>query len=136
MSSTFWGVGFRPAEILKRITLSAVVALSLPAAHWCMAQAKQPKPNPFAKPEDESKPDPIPEFKLDRVLPTIPIPHDRPAYNFQMRASLHHRDNQGIWFPAPAFKPPIKTSTSSARLPDPLPVLKVVNRTGKADVRP
>jgi len=131
VSSSFWRVGFRPAEILKRITLSAVVALSVPAAHWCMAQ----QPNPYAKPADEAKPDPIPEFKLDRVLPTIPIPHDRPAFNVQMvDASLHHRDNQGIWVLNFAYKPVrIRTLDLPGKGRRQIHYLyyKVVNRTGK-----
>src|SRR4029077_11979484 len=131
VSSSFWGVGFRPAEILKRITLSAVVGLTRPAAHGGMAQ----QPNPFAKPADEAKPDPIPEFKLDRVLPTIPIPHDRPAFNFQMvDASLHHRDNQAIWVLNFRFKPlRIKSIDLPGKGRRQIHYLyyKVVNRTGK-----
>src|SRR4051812_1332526 len=94
--------------MLKRVTLSAMVALALPAAHWCMAQAQdaQPKANRFAKPEDNDRPKPVPEFKLDKTLRTVPVPRDRPAFNVHMvNASLLPRDKQGIWVLDFAFKP-------------------------------
>lgn len=122
----------RPAEILKRVTLAAIVALSLPAAHWCMAQ--QPKANPFAKPEDQDRPEPVPPFKLDKVLRTVPVPRDRPAFNVQMvNASLLPRDKQGIWVLDFAFKPlRIRTVDIPGKGRRPIHYLyyKVVNRTG------
>jgi hypothetical protein len=105
VSSIIWKVGFRPTGILARIAISSVVGLAL-AAHCCLAQEHaQGKPNPFAKPEDEKKPAEIPEFKLDRVLPTVAVAHDRPKFNIQMvSAALLPRDKQGIWVLDFSFK--------------------------------
>ena len=106
MSRTPWWAGFRPAEVFKRMTVAAVVAMSLPAAHWCTAQVPKQEPNPFRKAEDETKPEVVPPFQLERTLHTIPVPHDRPAFNYQMvDASLQNRDKQGIWVLDFAFKP-------------------------------
>jgi hypothetical protein len=119
------------------MTLAAAVAVALPlsAVHWCMAQAGGQQPNPFHKAEDDAKPDPVPPFKLERTLPTVAVPHDRPAFNYQMvDASLHHRDKQGIWVLDFAFKP---LRIRSVPFPDQgrtklvhYLYYKVVNRTG------
>lgn len=105
MSSSIWKVGFRPTGIVARFALSSMVGLAL-AAHCCLAQ--QPpgdKPNPFAKQEDLKKPEEIPEFKLDRVLPTVAVAHDRPKYNVEMvSAAPLPRDKQGIWVLDFSFK--------------------------------
>jgi hypothetical protein len=104
VSSFIWNVGFRPTGIVTRFTLSSVVGLAL-AAHCCMAQQPPAKANPFAKPEDEKRPDPIAEFKLDRVLPTVAVAHDRPRFNVHMvSAALLPRDKQGIWVLDFSFK--------------------------------
>jgi hypothetical protein len=104
VSSFTWKVGFRPTGIVARIALSSVVGLAL-ATHCCLAQQPQAKANPYAKPADEQRPDEIPEFKLDRVLPTVAVAHDRPAYNVQMvNAALLPRDKQGIWVLDFSFK--------------------------------
>jgi hypothetical protein len=100
-------MNLRPVEIGKRMLVSAAVALMLPAAHWCMAQDPPgDQPNPFAKKEDQDRPEPVPEFKLEKTLPTIPVPRDRRQFNLEMvNASLHHRDKQGIWVLDFSFKP-------------------------------
>ena len=104
MSSTHSKAGLRPASIVARIALSSVVGLAL-TVHCCLAQDPQAKANPFAKPVDEQKPEEIPEFKLDRVLPTVAVAHDRPKFNIQMvNASLLPRDKQGIWVLDFSFK--------------------------------
>jgi len=62
--------------------------------------------NKFHKPEDDARPEPVPPFNLDRTLKTVPVPHDRPAFNVQMvDASLLPRDKQGIWVLDFKFKP-------------------------------
>jgi hypothetical protein len=87
------------------MAVAAAVAMLLPAAHWCIAQAPK-EPNRFQKPEDNDKPEPIPDFRLERALRTIPVPHDRRTFNYQMvDASLHHRDKQGLWVLDFSFKP-------------------------------
>jgi hypothetical protein len=61
--------------------------------------------NKYQKPEDDARPAPIPEFKLDRVLKTVPVPRDRRAYNVEMvDASLLPRDKKGIWVLDFSFK--------------------------------
>ena len=48
----------------------------------------------------------LPEVKLVPDLRTIPVPHDRPAFNVQMvNASLLPRNKEGIWVLDFAFKP-------------------------------
>ena len=133
MSSFIWKVGFRPTGIVTRIAVSSVVGLAL-VAQCCMAQQPPAKANPFAKPEDEKKPDEIPEFKLDRVLPTVAVAHDRPRFNVQMvNASLLPRDKQGIWVLDFAYKP-LRIITldipGKGRRQIHYLYYKVVNRTG------
>jgi hypothetical protein len=100
--SSLWGVGFRPTPILARMVFPTVVGLAL-IAHACMAQQA---PNKYAKPEDAGLPKAVPPFQLDRTLPTVPVAHDRRAYNVHMvNASLLPRDKQGIWVLDFAFKP-------------------------------
>jgi hypothetical protein len=100
-----------------------------------MGQAPKQQPNPFGKAEDDAKPEPVPPFKLERTLPTVPVPHDRPAFNYQMvDASLHHRDKQGIWVLDFAFKPlrirtvPFRDQGRNKQVH--YLYYKVVNRTG------
>ena len=82
-----------------------------------------------------TSPDPIPEVKLVPDLHTIPVPHDRPAFNVQMvNASLLPRDKEGIWVLDFAFKPlRIKTVDipGVGRRQVHYLYYKVVNRTGK-----
>jgi len=133
VSSFIWKVGFQPAGIVARIALSSVVGLAL-AAPCCMAQQPQAKANPFAKPEDEKLPDPIPDFKFDRVLHTVAVAHDRPAYNVHMvSAALLPRDKQGIWVLDFSFKPLRIVSVDvpgKGRRQVHYLYYKVVNRTG------
>jgi hypothetical protein len=96
------------------MTVAAIVAMSLPAAHWCTAQVPKQQPNPYRKAEDEARPELVPPFQLERTLHTIPVPHDRPRFNYQMvDASLQNRDKQGIWVLDFAFKdqPPLRIRT-------------------------
>jgi hypothetical protein len=127
-------VGIRPAALLKWMSVLAVVGLWLPAAHWCLAQAPEAKANRYAKPQDEARPNAIADFKLDQVLPTVPVRRDRPSYNYQMvDASLHHRDKRGIWVLDISFKPiRIKTVEIPGKGRRQIHYLyyKVVNRTG------
>ncbi len=68
-------------------------------------------------------------------LHTIPVPHDRPAFNLQMvNAALLPRDKDGIWVLDFAFKPlRIKTVDIPGEGRRQIHYLyyKVVNRTGK-----
>jgi len=131
--SIIWKAGFGPAVIVTRIALSAVVGLAV-TAPCCMAQAPQAKANPFAKAEDTKVPDPVPEFKLDRVLHTVAVAHDRPRFNVQMvNASLLPRDKQGIWVLDFSYKP-LRIVTvdvpGKGRRQVHYLYYKVVNRTG------
>jgi hypothetical protein len=95
----------------------AVATLMLAAAHWCMAypaagqernaqDQPQGKENPYHKPEDDLRPDPVRSFKLDKTLKTIPVPKDKVLFNYRMvDASLLPRDKKGIWVLDFAFKP-------------------------------
>ncbi|HZW30386.1 MAG TPA: hypothetical protein VFF52_06725 [Isosphaeraceae bacterium] len=138
MSQSLWWTGLRPAKAFQRLAVSTVVALTVPAVHWCMAQAPKQQANPFAKAEDEARPEPIPEFKLQKTLRTVPVPRDRPAYNYQMvDTSLLNRDKQGIWVLDFAFKdhPPLRIRTVPVRDQGKNKhvlylYFKVVNRTG------
>jgi hypothetical protein len=89
--------------------------LTLGAAHWGMARQQDPQagnqapgadqpakepgqPNPYHKPEDDIRPEPVPPFRLEKTLKTIPVPRDRVLYNYEMvDASLLPRDKKGIW---------------------------------------
>lgn len=124
--------------------MPAVAAMTLSAAHWCMAQPPQqgqggganaPAGNPFHKPEDDERPGAIPEFRLDRTLKTVAVPRDRTAFNYQMvDASLLPRDKKGIWVLDIAFKPlRIRTVEVPGKGRRQVHYLyyKVVNRTGQ-----
>jgi hypothetical protein len=119
----------------------------LSAAHWCMARpaqdpavnppagAQQPaKGNPYHKPEDDTRPDPVPQFTLGRTLKTVPVPRDKQAFNVQMvDASLLPRDKKGIWVLDFAFKPIRIRSVEvpgKGRMQVHYLYYKVVNRTG------
>ena len=132
MSSPISKMRFRPAGIVIRIALSSAFLVAF-AAQSGMAQA-QDKPNPYAKPEDETRPQPIPDFKLPKTLPTVAVAHDRAEYNVQMvNASLLPRDKQGIWVLDFSYKPlRIKTVDvpGKGRLQIHYLYYKVVNRTG------
>jgi hypothetical protein len=83
------------ARALKPWLLAAMVAILAVGPRLCPAQ----------EPEKLRGPDPIPEDKLVPDLHTIPVPHDRPAFNVQMvNASLLPRDKEGIWVLDFAFK--------------------------------
>jgi hypothetical protein len=139
------GQGFQLAAILKWAALPLVAGLTLSVAHWCMARPVQAEANPpaqaggqqnkFHKPEDDERPQPVPEFKLDRTLKTVPVPRDRPAFNFQMvDASLLPRDKQGIWVLDFKFKPlRLRTVDIPGKGRRQIHYLyyMVVNRTGK-----
>src|SRR5262249_9436119 len=77
----------------------------------------------------------VPEVELVPVLHTIPVPHDRPAFNVQMvSTALLPRDKEGIWVLDFAFKPlRIKTVEISGKGRRQIHYLyyKVANRPGK-----
>jgi hypothetical protein len=139
------GRDFRLAVIGKWAALPVVAGLTLSAAHWCMARPIQQNANPpvqgggqankFHKPEDDARPKPVPPFNLDRTLKTVPVPRDRPAFNYQMvDASLLPRDKQGIWVLDFKFKPlRIRTVDIPGKGRRQVHYLyyMVVNRTGK-----
>ncbi len=112
------------AQLIKPWVLTAVLALIVAAPSWCLAQ-----------PEKLPGPPEIPEVKLVPDLHTIPVPHDRTAFNVQMvNASLLPRDKEGIWVLDFAFKPlRIKTVDIPGKGRRQIHYLyyKVVNRTGK-----
>jgi hypothetical protein len=135
------GRTFRPARAWKWAALPVAAVLTLSAAHWGMAQPVQqgangaPGKNKYSKPEDDDRPPAVPEFHLDRVLKTVPVPVDRPRYNFHMvNASLLPRDKQGIWVLDFSFKP-LRIVTvdipGKGRRQIHYLYYKVVNRTGK-----
>ena len=112
------------AQAFKPWVLRAVIAIVASAPSWCAAQDNK-LPGP----------DPIPEAKLVPDLRTIPVPHDRPAFNVQMvNASLLPRDKEGIWVLDFAFKP-LRIRTVEipgvGRRQVHYLYYKVVNRTGK-----
>lgn len=126
--------------------MPAVIILAAAAPAWCRAQeenkAEQPKAEAAhqapAAPEDLVKPPEIPEVKLVPDLHTIPVPHDRPAFNVQMvNTALLPRDKEGIWVLDFAFKPlRIKTVEIPGKGRRQVHYLyyRVVNRTGKPRV--
>jgi hypothetical protein len=114
--------------------LPAVAGLTLLIAQWCMPCAAQQQPNPYHKPEDDTRPEPVPQFTLERTLKTVPVPRDRQLFNVQMvDASLLPRDKKGIWVLDFAFKP---IRIRSVEIPGKgrrqihYLYYKVVNRTG------
>jgi hypothetical protein len=137
------GNRFRPVGPLKWAILPLVSLLTLATAHWCMGQDNQDPPpaqaegkaNKYHKPEDDSRPAEIPEFKLDRVLKTVPVARDQARFNYQMvDASLLPRDKQGIWVLDFTFRPlRIKTIDVPGKGRRQIFYLyyKVVNRTGQ-----
>jgi hypothetical protein len=142
VSSSQRGRTIRPDLSWKWAALPVPLLMTLAAAHWCMAQPPQQTANPaqgrankFAKPEDEDRPRPIPEFKLDQTLKTVPVARDHKLYNYQMvNAALLPRDKQGIWVLDIAFKP-LRIVTvdipGKGRRQIHYLYYKVVNRTGK-----
>ena len=127
------GRGSRLALIGKWAAVPAVAVLMLSAVHWCMAGAPQ-QPNPYHKPEDDARPEPVKPFTLARTLKTVPVPRDRATFNVQMvDASLLPRDKKGIWVLDFAFKPlRIRTVDIPGKGRRQVHYLyyKVVNRTG------
>jgi hypothetical protein len=82
------------------------MTMTLTAVHWRMVHAAQEQPpanapaadNKYHKAEDDARPDPVPSFKLDRVLKTVPVPRDKALFNYEtIDASLLPRDKKGIW---------------------------------------
>ncbi len=117
----------QPASMITPWVLTTVMAIvaALPSLSRAQAQGV----------EKLAGPDPIPEVKLVPDLQTIPVPHDRPAFNVQMvSTSLLPRDKEGIWVLDFAFKPlRIKTVEipGVGRRQIYYLYYKVVNRTGK-----
>ena len=123
MSTRSFKTPNRSARPIKLWVLTAVVAIFAGLPSWGHAQDKLPSPEP------------IPEAKLVPDLRTIPVPHDRPAFNVQMvNASLLPRDKEGIWVLDFAFKP-LRIRTVEipgvGRRQVHYLYYKVVNRTGK-----
>ena len=132
---------FGRSALGKWAAAPAVAVMTLGAAHWCMAHSvvapdpQQPAPaNKFHKAEDDDRPAPVPAFKLDKVLPTVPVPRDRRMYNVEMvDASLLPRDKKGIWVLDFSFK---KLRIRTVDIPGKgrrqvfYLYCKVVNRTG------
>jgi hypothetical protein len=141
-----WTAEFQPAHVVKRWMLPAILAIVFAAPSWCRAQNDNPQqqPNnpapiapgqPPAAPEKLQGPADVPEVKLVPDLHTIPVPHDRPAFNVQMvNASLLPRDKEGIWVLDFKFKPlRIRTVEIPGKGRRQIHYLyyQVVNRTGK-----
>ena len=108
----------------------------------CVAQERkqEPKQNvvqPAAPPQAAplESPPKIDDPELVPELRTIPVPHDRNAYNVQLvNAALIPRDKEGIWVLDFAFKPlRIKTVEIPGKGRRQIHYLyyKVTNRTGK-----
>jgi hypothetical protein len=127
--------------------LPALIFLAASTPNWCWAQenkkAEQPKPDaeeqaPAAPGEPLAKPPEIKEVTLVPTLHTIPVPHDRAAFNVQMvNTALLPRDKDGIWVLDFAFKPlRIKTVEipGKGRRQTYYLYYKVVNRTAKPRV--
>jgi hypothetical protein len=135
----------RPPRISRRAAVALIAALTLAAAHWCQARPFQQDPNrpappevkaeKYAKPEDKDRPQPVPEFKLERTLKMVPVPRDRQMFNVQMvNTSLLPRDKQGIWVLDFSYKPlRLRTVPIPGKGRRQIHYLyyKVVNRTGK-----
>jgi hypothetical protein len=98
------------------------------------AGGQQARENPYHKPEDDARPEPVAPFSLERTLKTVPVPHDRAMFNVHMvDASLLPRDKKGIWVLDFAFKPMrIRTVDIPGKGRRQVHYLyyKVVNRTG------
>ena len=141
--SSSQGVGIPPAHDLKRAAVPADRrADRLPPRTGARPDrpagaqsARRPVKPKSSQAGGQGRPSPVPEFKLDRTLKTIPVPHDRPMFNVQMvNASLLPRDKEGIWVLDFAFKPlRIKTVDIPGKGRRQVHYLyyKVVNRTGK-----
>lgn len=102
------GQDFRPVLAGKWWAAAMAAGLLMATALPAKAQQEAPQPaenntgaaqpNPYHKPEDDARPDPVPPFRLDKTLKTIPVPKDRVLYNYEMvDASLLPRDKKGIW---------------------------------------
>ena len=99
-----------------------------PSRSRTRAYRQSRKPNSRAPPRS-------PRSSSFRILPTIPVAHDRPVFNVQMvNAALLPRDKEGIWVLDFSFKPlRIKTVDIPGKGRRQVHYLyyKVVNRTGK-----
>jgi hypothetical protein len=128
--------GNQPASMFRPLLLPALLAILVAASPWSLAQENPPKDQAPGKPPKLEGPPSIPEDTLDLpVLHTVPVSHDRPAYNIQMvDASLLPRDKSGIWVLDFHFKPiRIKTVEIPGKGRRQVHYLyyRVVNRTGK-----
>jgi hypothetical protein len=114
----------QPAHVINAWVMRVFLATIVGVPTLCRAQ-NQPLPSP----------EKIPDIELVPRLHTIPVPHDRPAFNVQMvNASLLPRDKDGIWVLDFAFKPlRIKTVDipGEGRRQIHYIYYKVVNRSGK-----
>lgn len=130
--------------LVKRLILPCLLIMVVAQPRWCRAQdqdkpreeAAQKDQEPSAPPTQEALPGPEPlkEVQLVPTLPTVPVPRDRPTYNYQMvNASLLPRDKEGIWILDFAFKPlrmwTVEVGNERRRVH--YLYYKVVNRTGK-----
>ncbi len=97
------------ASVVLRIVLPAAMILGAAGA-WIRAADETPAAAQQAPPAPEGgdliRPPVIPDVKLVPNLHTIPVPHDRTAFNVQMvNTALLPRDKEGIWVLDFAFKP-------------------------------
>ncbi len=132
-----WRASALQASLVSRIVLPAAMMMGLAAPG---GRAQDEKPAPGRSPQapaagDLIKPPAIPEVKLVPNLNTIPVPHDRTAFNVQMvNTALLPRDKEGIWVLDFAFKPlRMKTVEIPGKGRRQLHYLyyRVVNRTSK-----
>jgi hypothetical protein len=145
VSSSPRGRNIRPARIWKWSAIPVFAVLTVVTAHWCYARPQQDAnapaaqqgaaPGKYAKPEDGDRPEPVPPFTLERTLKTVPVPRDRPLYNYQMvNTALLPRDKRGIWvldFTFRSLRIVTVDIPGKGRRQIHYLYYKVVNRTGK-----
>jgi hypothetical protein len=121
-----WGDGPVSIQSRRKFVLGLCAAgLLAPTRAWAQAAKAEPE-----------KPPEIPDWNALPVLQTVPVPHDRRAYNLQMvDASLLPRDSEGIWVLDFAFKPlrirTVDFPEKGERRQIHYLYYKVVNHTGK-----
>lgn len=133
-ASTRFGVG-RPTST-RREFLAAGAAGFLTAAgagRSAQAQAQAPDAKPGAAAAAAPPPEKAPDVQLVPQLPTVPVGHDRPLYNFNLvDVKTLPKDRAGIWILDFAFKSlRIKQIENPTRQQVHYLYYKVVNHTGE-----
>jgi hypothetical protein len=133
VSIQIWESAGRLAHMTLRTAMPMAVVLMLGAPRAAVAQAVKAGEIPV-----DVHPAEIPNVELAPTLKTIPVPKDRPSFNYEMvNTSLLPRDKQGIWVLDFYFKKlrirTVEVQKGSEKIRKQVYYLyyRVVNRTGK-----